>query len=134
MLVVDSSAVLAWALADEQDHAEHLLDRMSVERAVVPAHWILEVTNGLRMAVRRRRLKVGEPAEIVERLRILPITIDLETTVKGWSEIPALAEKFALTTYDAAYLELAMRLDAPLATLDRELSRAARSAKVKLQT
>jgi len=132
MLVVDSSAVLAWALADEQGDAERLLDLMSVERAVVPAHWILEVTNGLRMAVRRRRLKAGEPAEIVARLRILPITVDFETTVKGWSEIPALAEKFALTTYDAAYLELAMRLEAPLATLDQDLARAARSAKVPL--
>jgi len=134
MLVVDSSAVLAWALADEQGDAEQLLELMSVERAVVPVHWILEVTNGLRMAVRRRRLKAGEPAEIVARLRILPITVDFETTVQGWSEIPALADKFALTTYDAAYLELAMRLDAPLATLDQELARAARLAKVRLQT
>ncbi len=50
----------------------------------------------------------------------------------GWNEIPALAERFELTTYDTAYLELAMRLAVPLATLDQDLARAAREAGVAL--
>lgn len=132
MLVVDSSAVLAWALEDEQDHGLGLLEHMEEERAVVPVHWILEMTNALRMAVLRRRIRADEPKRLMERLAILPITVDFETVARGWSEIPTLADRYALTTYDAAYLELAMRIGAPLATFDQELARAARAAGVTI--
>lgn len=132
MLVLDSSATLAWVLDDETAGAESTLELMDVERAMVPAHWILEVTNGLRMAVRRQRLKLESVAPLMKQLRSLPLRVDPETAVMGWNEIPALAERFELTTYDAAYLELAMRLDAPLATLDQDLARAARKAGVPL--
>jgi len=133
MLVLDSSATLAWSLDDEQDYAPGLLDAVTAaETAVVPMHWLLEVANGLCMAVRRRRLALDEPILVLAHIRELPIIIDLETTSRGWQEIPALAKTHGLTVYDAAYLELAMRLDAPLATLDQELSRAARAAKVPL--
>lgn len=132
MLVLDSSVTLAWILDDETAGAESTLELMDVERAIVPAHWILEVTNGLRMAVRRQRLKPENVAALMKQLRTLPLRVDPETEVMGWNEIPALAARFDLTTYDAAYLELAMRLDAPLATLDQNLSRAARVAGVPL--
>ena len=132
MLVLDSSAALAWALGDERGLEVELLELLAEEPAIVPVHWILEVTNGLQMAMRRRRLKPHEPAEVLARIRTLPIRVDSETAVRGWQEIPELAEKFNLTTYDVAYLELAMRLNAPLATLDQYLARAARAAKVAL--
>ena len=60
MLVLDSSVTLAWALDDETAGAESALELMDVERAIVPAHWILEVTNGLRMAVRAAAVKSGQ--------------------------------------------------------------------------
>ena len=132
MLVLDSSVTLAWVLDDETAGAESTLELMDVERAIVPAHWILEVTNGLRMAVRRQRLKLENVSQLMKQLRSLPLRVDPATEVMGWNEIPALAERFELTTYDAAYLELALRLNAPLATLDLDLARAAREAGVPL--
>jgi predicted nucleic acid-binding protein len=132
MFVLDASAVLAWALGNEDELPAVLLERLASETVTVPANWILEVGNGLQMALRRGRLKPGEPIDVLERIRLLPIRVDPETTVRGWQDIPKLAARFGLTTYDSAYLELALRLDAPLATLDRELSRAAREAGVPL--
>jgi len=132
MLVVDSSAALSWALRDEQGSGLALLETMVEEPAIVPVHWILEVTNALRMAVQRARLQPDERHAIVERLENLSITVDAETVSRGWREIPLLADRFALTTYDAAYLELAIRLDLSLATMDKTLARAARAAGVPL--
>jgi predicted nucleic acid-binding protein len=132
ILVLDSSATLTWVLDEETRAADKALDLLAVEQAFVPAHWILEVTNVLRIAVRRQRLKTDEFATILARLRILPITVDAETAERGWKDTFALANEYDLTTYDAAYMELAMRLNAPLATLDQELARAARKAGVAL--
>jgi predicted nucleic acid-binding protein len=133
MLVVDSSVILAWALDDERDLGpELLLQLTTTEVAMVPVHWILEVTNGLRMAVRRRRLQPDDPPRVLAKIRNQPIQVDSETPVRGWREIPALADAYGLTTYDAAYLELALRLEVPLATLDQDLARAAREAGVAL--
>ena len=133
MLVLDSSATLAWSLDDEQAFAPRLLAEVTAtETAIVPVHWLLEVANGLRMAVRRRRLAPDEPEQVLARIRQQPIVIDPETIARAWSEIPLLAHQYGLTVYDAAYLELALRLDAPLATLDQDLARAARAAKVRL--
>ncbi len=133
MLVLDSSTVLAWALDDEHPIGPELLAQLTTtETAIVPVHWILEITNALRMAAKRRRLASSDPAKIIARIRNQPIEIDPETIVRGWAEIPALADKYELTTYDAAYLELAMRLELPLATLDQDLARAAREAGVPL--
>lgn len=131
MLVLDSSATLAWLLDDERS-AIRTLEALETERVTVPAHWILEVTNGLRMAVRRRRLVPGDRAPILRRLAVLPIRVDVETAAHGWHAIPELADRYELTTYDAAYLELALRLELPLATLDQDLARAARAAGVTL--
>jgi predicted nucleic acid-binding protein len=132
MLVIDSSAALSWVLKDERGEGLTLLERMADESAIVPVHWVLEVTNALRMAVQRERLQPGDRQAVIEQLMCLSVTVDVETVVRGWSEIPALADRYALTTYDASYLELALRADAPLATLDKDLARAARAAKVPL--
>lgn len=131
MLILDSSAALAWVLEDESP-AIASLESLVHERVNVPCHWILEVVNGLRMAVRRRRLEPRDTAPVLAQLAILPIKYDLETSVRGWKEIPALAEQYGLTAYDAAYLELALRMDVPLVTLDQDLARAAREAGVTL--
>lgn len=133
MLVLDSSVALAWALEDERNLAPTLLAQLTTtETGMVPGHWILEVTNGLRLAVKRRRITSGDRPQLIARIRDQPIQVDPETAFRGWLEIPALAETHGLTTYDAAYLELALRLNAPLATLDQDLARAAREAGVPL--
>lgn len=99
----------------------------------VPCHWILEVTNGLQLAHRRKRLRPGEaPADLLARLATLSIRVDQETPLRGWVETPALAERYRLTTYDAAYLELALRLNATLATVDDALAEAATDLGISL--
>jgi len=132
MMVLDASVVIAWAYRDEQDNLDSLIRQVAASVAFVPVHWILEITNTLLNSERRGRLKAGQRQEILASIQLLPIRTDDDTWLRGWDAIPALAHRYRLTTYDAAYLELAMRLQAPLATLDQDLARAARQAGVPL--
>lgn len=121
-LVIDSSITLAWFFADERsDAADTVLRQVAESGAVAPSLWRLEVANALQMAVRRNRIDTNfRDASLVD-LRALAVTIDSETDHHAWTTTLHLAEKYRLTLYDAAYLELAQRLDLPLATLDQEL-------------
>ena len=132
MLVLDASSALAWVYADEGGSPDAVIDYVEANGAHVPAHWILEVTNTLLVGERRNRLKKGQRQRFLVEIGALPIRVDAETSMRGWDAIPALAEQHGLTSYDAAYLELAMRLDVPLVTLDQALARAAQSAGVSL--
>lgn len=132
MVVLDASIVIAWAYEEEKGRLDALIRYVAANFASVPAHWILEITNTLLVSERRGRLSAGQRQDILARIQQLPIRMDDETFLRGWEAIPALAERFRLTTCDAAYLELALRLDAPLATLDQDLARAARAAQVSL--
>jgi predicted nucleic acid-binding protein len=89
------------------------------------ALWHLEVLNGLQMAVRRARITAAYRDASLADLRALVIAIDPGTNQHAWSATLRLCERFGLTAYDAAYLELAQRQRLPLATLDGELIRAA---------
>ena len=132
MIVLDASAVLAWAYSDETGWPDQVMEAVGAESAFVPCHWILEVTNSLLTGERRGRIDADQHREILARVRILPIQADPFIAEIGWQIIPAFAKRHRLTTYDAAYLELAIRLEAPLATLDQDLARAARKAGVTL--
>ena len=79
--------------------------------------------NALFAAERRRRLATF--------LLDLPVALDRDTAVQAWETTAGLAERFGLTTYDAAYLELAQRRRLPLASLDQELCAAARAVGVE---
>jgi len=132
MIVLDASVIIGWAYKESPAPLDELIRRVAEGVACVPAHWTLEVTNTLTMSERHGRLGEGQRHEILAAIRQLPIRPDEETWTRAWDEIPELAVQYGLTTYDAAYLELAMRLGAPLATLDQDLARAARAAKVPL--
>lgn len=77
------------------------------------------------MAMRRRRIDASFRDEALRRLATLPILIDPDTDRYAWTTTVHSADRFRLTLYDAAYLELARRLALPLATLDWELGAAA---------
>jgi predicted nucleic acid-binding protein len=127
--IVDCSIAMAWCFEDEvTQRTEALLDRMESDPVVVPLHWPLEVTNVLRSAVRKGRLSEAKAAEKVAALMSLPIRYDLLTHQVAFAGTWQLARKYKLTSYDAAYLELALRLGAPLATDDEDLAEAARKA------
>lgn len=132
-LVLDASAALGFLLADEQD-AGSMRALEALERGVpafVPAHWALEVANGLVVAERRRRITHADQAGAFEALASLPIEVEPDTGRRAFSSLAALARQYDLTVYDATYLELAMRRGAALATGDAALAEAARKAGVE---
>src|SRR5579872_7373775 len=107
-LVLDSSATLAWVLADEStDAVNQVFDAITREGAWTPAIWRLEVANGLQAAVRRGRIGAGDRDASLSDLMDFAIAADDETDRHAWSTTMRLAERFNLTLYDAAYLELA---------------------------
>ncbi len=124
--VIDCSVAVTWCFEDEATPAsDGLLDRLGEESAAAPAIWPLELGNVLVMAERRGRIDAAQLAEFVALVRDLPVAIDQEASERALDEVLALARAEKLTTYDASYLELAMRLGVPLATQDRELRHAA---------
>jgi predicted nucleic acid-binding protein len=133
-LVIDASTTLGFLMHDEQaPHALKAMHAMETGTPVfVPAHWWLEVANGLIMAERRKRATQADITEALHLIQALPVTTDDETDRRSGSETAALARQYGLTIYDAAYLELAMRRGATLATDDRPLSQAATAAGVPL--
>jgi predicted nucleic acid-binding protein len=125
-IVLDSSMALAWLFEDENsDQATNVLQQVTETGATVPSLWRLEVANALQMAVRRGRIDTAfRDASLVD-LAALAIVIDSETDHQAWRTTLHLADSCKLTLYDAAYLELAQRLNLPLATLDQALANAA---------
>jgi predicted nucleic acid-binding protein len=99
---------------------------------VVPGLWHLEVANVLLQAERRGRIAAADVAMRLELMAELPIDTDNETTAREWREILALARAEGLTTYDAVYLELAIRRGLPLLTKDKALIAAAARTGVAL--
>src|SRR5713101_8157396 len=125
-LVLDSSATLAWIYSDETTEViRQLFDTIADTGALVPALWRLEVANSLTVAVRRGRIDADFRQAALDDLALLDITTDDHTDMHAWTETLLLADRFGLTLYDAAYLELARRRALPLATLDEDLSAAA---------
>jgi predicted nucleic acid-binding protein len=132
-LVIDSSAALSWCFEDEASpQSDALFEQVRDQGAIVPGLWHLEVANVLLQAERRGRITTGDVATRLELIAELPITTDDETTARAWREILALARAEGLTTYDAAYLELAIRLGLPLQTKDEALMVAAKRTGVPL--
>ena len=126
-VVLDASMTIAWLFEDEQSPvALDVLRRVVTEGAIVPSLWRLEIANVLRNAVRRQRCDEAYVDQSIERLAQLPITIDSETDHLAWGATQTLSREEGLTPYDAAYLELALRRQVPLATGDSELVAAAR--------
>lgn len=131
-LVLDSSATLAWIYQDEQGELSHrIFEQVAELGAWVPSLWRLEVANGLRMGLRRGRIDLVDRDAALADLAMLNITVDAETDRHAWTTIIRLADRFDLTTYDAAYLELAQRRALALATLDKELRAAAGALRVR---
>ncbi|MGA9072315.1 MAG: type II toxin-antitoxin system VapC family toxin [Terracidiphilus sp.] len=125
-LVLDSSATLAQAFPDERTAAiMELFQLIANCGAIVPELWRIEVANTLNVGIRRGRISKANRQGILDDLESLPISIDWETRKHTWGRTLELADRHRLTVYDATYLELALRLALPLATLDEELREAA---------
>ena len=127
------SLTVAWYFEDESTPAtDALLDRVTDTGALVPSLRRLEVANVLQTAIRRQRIDAVYRDASLAELGLMPIIIDADTRTYAWSATLRLSERFSLTLYDAAYLELALRRSLPLATLDRDLQAAAPALNIPL--
>jgi predicted nucleic acid-binding protein len=125
-LVLDASVALAWCFEDEATVATAaVFQRLTQDAASVPVIWRIEVANVLATAERRRRITLADSAAFIAKVEGLEILVDEETSSRAFTRILDLARAEGLTAYDAAYLELAMRLGVPLASKDRALCDAA---------
>ncbi len=133
--VLDASVSLAWAFKEETNpYTKAVLRTLENGEAVVPAIWPLEVGNGILMAERRGRLAHADAVLFLTLLQALPVVVEQETPERMLSEILALAREHGLSTYDASYLDLAMRRGLPLATQDERLRQTAARCGVRVYT
>lgn len=130
--VLDCSVTMAWCFDDETtDYSEAVLDSLRSKSALVPVIWPLEVTNVLLMAMKRRRLTPVKAAGFLDRLNDLPIKLANSKPLSAMMSIFELGHEQKLTSYDAAYLDLALAHNIPVATMDRDLIKAAKAAGIK---
>jgi len=126
-LVLDSSICLSWFFPDERTNfTDTALDVAANEECWVPSLWRLEFSNALLVAERRRRLTRAERLQMLDEASRLRLRVDAH--VHDLRQISSLASQHGLSAYDAAYLELAMRLGVPMITLDKDLAAAGTTA------
>ena len=126
--VVDNSVVMTWCFQDEEHpYAEGVLDHLAASSALVPALWPLEVVNVLLVAERNGRLSEADSLRFITLLNQLPISVDRSWTERSMKDVLTIGRTHNLSSYDAAYLELAMRRGMPIATLDQNILAATRS-------
>jgi len=133
IFVIDNSVVMTWCFKDEENpYADDILDSLENATAHVPSIWPLEVGNVLLVAERKNRLSEADSIRFIALLTELPIIIEQESPERMIKEIFALARKHELSSYDASYLDLAMRKGLPIATLDNNLIDAAKRSQVPI--
>ena len=131
--VLDCSVSISWIFPDEDsDYAESVLKLLEDRQAIVPSIWFLEMANVLLVGERRERITQAQTSWAISLVNALDIVVDENTENNAFGATLALGRKQKLAAYDAAYLELAIRLQLPLATLDERLIAAANRCGVVL--
>lgn len=131
--ILDCSMTMAWCFAGQATAgAAKVQNRLEKEAALVPQHWFLEVTNVLAMADKHRRMTAARSAEFLALLETMDIQTDQETATRAFAHLLPLCRSYGLTSYDSAYLELALRRRLPLATFDRALRSAAKQLGIEV--
>jgi predicted nucleic acid-binding protein len=127
--VLDGSVTMAWCFEDEaRPETDEMLDWLAAKsRAYVPSVWHLEIANVLRACERRKRITQADSTRFLAVLKTLNITTDRLAEEYAATTILALTRQHDLSAYDAAYLELAMRLGLPLGSTDAALRKAAQA-------
>ena len=132
MFIVDASMALTWCIDDEaNDDSDRVLHRVLLEGGMAPAHWPLEMANGIRFAARSGRIDdaaVKRARSIINDLPIEVVPVDTSTALGLIDQ----AQSLDLSVYDAAYLDLALIRGLGLATLDKRLAVACRQAGVSV--
>ena len=134
--VLDNSVSMRWLLASEkasdQKYAENVLESMMNDDALTPNLWHLEAISILLSAEKRGEISLGEIERFISQLENLPIHVDPLTAHQAFSRTLVLSREYNISSYDASYLELAMREGLPLSSLDKKLVKAAKKADVEI--
>ncbi len=131
--VVDNSVVMSWCFKDETNkYADAILHKLSEARAVVPSIWPLEVVNVLLVAEHRKLLSEAASTRFITLLTQLPIIVEQERPENMMKELLTFARANNLSSYDASYLDLAMKRGYPIATSNNKLIQAARRIDVQI--
>ena len=134
--VLDASVTIRWALQDgstaDRIYADLVLESLETASIWVPALWYTETIHVLRCAEDDGKLGESALTEFVYRLGQLPIEVDAAAPSGIQLAVAAISREFKLSGYDAQYLELARRHQLPLATLDKDLRKAAKKAGVAI--
>lgn len=132
MFVLDCSVTMPWILKnDPSGYAVGILKQLATEEAIVPRLWVTEVMNVLLVRERQKGLSSKESIQFLQWLKELPIEIDPEND-ENTERIYTLAREHVLSAYDGVYLELAVRKNVPIATLDKILRKAAKALGISL--
>lgn len=132
--VVDASVALCWYFEDQTTaYTEAVFECLACGgKAIVPALWPLEMVNGLVVAWRQKSISSEQLESYIADLKDLPIEVDSEPGERAYASIFRISCRHQLSSYDAAYLDLALIQGFPLATLDKNLRAAARRSRVEI--
>ena len=127
--VNDNSVVCGWFLASRStDHTEAIALRLRDDGAIAPGLWPLELANVLPTACKCGAMIASQAREVAEQIAVLPIAVDAQPPAT--QAVLSLALRYDLSSYDATCLELALRLQLPIAAQDEALVEAAMAAGV----
>ena len=132
--VLDASIVLTWCFPDEDAALAEYVARQFAQgaTALVPSFWPHEVLNALLVGEKRKRISKDEIQSFLADLAMLPIVLQQSPTGTVFSRIQALTRQHGLSAYDAAYFDLALDRNLPLATLDDDLIAACKDTRAEL--
>ena len=134
--VLDASVTIRWALQDgslaDRAYADRVLDSFAAAFATVPALWYTETIHVLRCAEEDETIGESDVTDFIYQLGQLPIELDMAAPSGVQLAVAAVSRQFRLSGYDAQYLELARRLSLSIATLDKDLRKAAKKAGVSI--
>jgi len=132
--VLDASEALCLYFERQKTpYTEAIFDRLAAgHEALVPALWPFEMVNSLAVAARQKTITLAQLDSFIADLKDLPVAVDLGGVGRSYSSILRLCRQHRLSSYDAAYLDLAQIEGVPLATLDKNLRAAARASAVEL--
>lgn len=132
--VLDVSACMPWCCEDETTPASEEMLEWAIRGSelYVPSVWGWEILNVVAVTVKRKRITADRARDFLGQLATLNFKIDSPPAMTDFPRLQAMAERYELTSYDVAYLDLAKRLSLPLATLDADLRKAAFAEGIEL--
>jgi predicted nucleic acid-binding protein len=132
-IAIDASVALAWCFPDEaSNYADSVLLALENQTVIVPTIWAVEITNALLVGEWRKRIRQPEIRRFVDLLKGLSVVEERQKFAETVSNVLPLAREYDLSAYDAAYLDVAIRHEIPLATLDAAMQKACTAAGIEI--